>query len=113
VKELLIFLKSLIPIEIVLLDCGFYTWGVIKVLKELKLRYIILVPKYDKFKGWLKKGAGTGLHEHQGSLNREKTKYEISTYIAVLPDYKGFGRVFTTNIEYGKIFSYVRYYKKR
>ena len=112
-KELLIFLKSLIPIEIVLLDCGFYTWGVIKVLQELKLRYIIMVPKYDKFKEWLKKGAGTGLHEHQGSLNREKTKYEISTYIAVLPDYKGFDRVFTTNIEYGKIFSYVRYYKKR
>jgi len=113
VKELLIFLKSLIPIEIVLLDCGFYTWGVIKVLQELKLRYIIMVPKYDKFKEWLKKGAGTGLHEHRGSPNREKTKYEISTYIAVLPDYKGFDRVFTTNIEYGKIFSYVRYYKKR
>ena len=91
----MIFLKSLIPIEIVLLDCGFYTGGVIKVLQELKLRYIILVPKYDKFKEGLKKGAGTGLHEHQGSPNREKTKYEISTYIAVLPDYKGFDRVFT------------------
>ena len=50
VKELLIFVKSLIPIETVLLDRGFYTWGVIKVLKELKLRYIILVPKYEKFK---------------------------------------------------------------
>ena len=37
VKELLIFVKSLIPIETVLLDRGFYTWGVIKVLKELKL----------------------------------------------------------------------------
>ena len=65
-KELLIFLKSLIPIEIVLLDCGFYTWGVIKVLQELKLRYIIMVPKYDKFKEWLKKGAG--LREHRGRL---------------------------------------------
>jgi len=40
VRELLIFVKSLIPIEIVLLDRGFYTWGVIKVLKELKLGYI-------------------------------------------------------------------------
>ena len=37
VKELLIFVKSLIPIETVLLDRGFYTWGVIKVLKEFKL----------------------------------------------------------------------------
>ena len=47
------------------------------------------------------------------ALNREKTKYEISTYIAILPDYKGFDWVFATNTEYGKIFSYVRYYKKR
>jgi len=62
-------------------------------------------------KEWLKKGAG--LHEHRGTLSKEKTKYEISTYIAILPDYKGFDWVFATNIEYGKIFSYVRYYKKR
>jgi hypothetical protein len=50
VKELLIFVKSLIPIEIVLLDRGFYSWGVITVLQKLKQGYIILVPKYDKFK---------------------------------------------------------------
>jgi hypothetical protein len=111
VKELLIFVKSLIPIEIVLLDRGFYTWGVIKVLQKLKLGYIILVPKYDKFKEWLKKGAG--LHDHQGKLNRDKTTYKISTYIAILPDYKGFDWVFATNIKYDKIFRYVRYYKKR
>jgi len=41
------------------------------------------------------------------------TKCEISTYIAVLPDYKGFDWIFASNIEYEKIFSYVRYYKKR
>lgn len=111
VKELLVFVKSLIPIEIVLLDRGFYAWGVIKVLQELKLGYIILVPKYAKFKKWLKKGAR--LHEHQGKLNRDRTTYKISTYIAVLPDYKGFDWVFATNIKYDKIFRYVRYYKKR
>jgi hypothetical protein len=111
VNELLIFVKTLIPIEIVLLDRGFYTWGVIKVLQELKLGYIILVPKYAKFKEWLKKGAG--LHEHRGKLNRDKTTYKISTYIAVLPDYKGFDWVFATNIKYEKIFRHVRYYKKR
>jgi putative transposase len=111
VKELLIFVKSLIPIELVLLDRGFYAWGVIKVLQELKLGYIILVPKYTVFKDWLKKGAG--LHEHQGKLNRDKTIYNISTYIAVLPDFKGSDWVFATNIKYEKIFRYVRYYKKR
>jgi hypothetical protein len=111
VKELLIFVKSLIPIEIVLLDRGFYSWGVITVLQKLKLGYIILVPKYDKFKEWLKKGAG--LHDHQGKLKRDKTTYKISTYIAILPDYKGFDWVFATNIKYDKIFRYVRYYKKR
>ena len=47
VRELLIFAKSLIPIEIVLFDRGFYTWGVINVLKELKLGYIIMVPNRD------------------------------------------------------------------
>jgi len=29
----------------------------------------------------------------------EKIKYEISTYIAILPDYKGFDWVFATNIK--------------
>jgi hypothetical protein len=45
VKELLLFVQSLIPVEIALLDRGFYTWSVIKVLQELKCGYIILVPK--------------------------------------------------------------------
>jgi len=40
VKELLIFVKSLVPIEIVLLDRGFYSWGVIMTLQKLKLGYI-------------------------------------------------------------------------
>jgi hypothetical protein len=111
VKELLLFVQSLIPVEIVLLDRGFYTWGVIKVLQELHHGYIILVPKHAKFKEWLKQG--TGLHEHQGELNRGKTTYEISTHIAVLPGYKGFDWVFATNIKYDEIIRYVRYYKKR
>jgi hypothetical protein len=111
VKELLIFVKSLIPIEIVLLDRGFYSWGVINVLQKLKQGYIILVPKYDKFKEWLKKRAG--LHDHQGKLKRDKTTYKISTCIAILPDYKDFVWVFATNIKYDKIFRYVRFYKKR
>jgi hypothetical protein len=70
VKELLLFVQSLIPVEIVLLDRGFYTWGVIKVLQELHREYIILVPKHAKFKEWLTQD--TGLHEHQGELNRWK-----------------------------------------
>ena len=70
-----------------------------------------MAPKYAKFKEWLTKGAG--LHEHHGILNRNKTTYKISTYIAILPDYKGFEWVFATNIKYDKIFRYVRYYKKR
>jgi putative transposase len=111
VKELLRFVQSLIPVEIVLLDRGFYTWGVIKVLQQFKCGYIILVPKHAKFKEWLKQGAG--LREHQGELNREKTTYEISTHIAVLPDYKGFDWVFATNIKYEDIIRYVQYYKKR
>ena len=88
VKELLIFVKLLIPIEIVLRDRGFYSWGGINVLQKLKLRYIIVVLKYDKFKEWLMKCAG--LHDHQGKRKRDKTTYKISTCIAILPDYKCF-----------------------
>jgi len=64
----LVFVKSLIPIEVVLLDRGFYTCGVIKVLQELNLRYryIIMVPKYARFKEWLKKGAGQGYTSIEG-----------------------------------------------
>ena len=42
VRELLIFVKSFIPIEMVLLDRGFYAWGVINVLQELKLVIIFI-----------------------------------------------------------------------
>lgn len=111
VKELLFFVQSLIPVEIVLLDRGFYTWGVIKALQELKCGYIILVPKNARFKEWLTQGAG--LHEHHAELNRDKTTYELSTHIAVLPDYDGFDWIFATNIKYDDIIRYVRYYKKR
>jgi len=38
-----------------------------------------------------------GAARASGTLYREKTNYEIGTYIAVLPDYKGFDRIFTTN----------------
>jgi hypothetical protein len=106
VKELLLFVQSLIPVEIVLLDRGFYTWGVIKALQELKCGYIIIVPKHARFKEWLKQGAG--VHEHQGNLNRGMTMYKLSTHIAVLPDYDGFDLVFATNIRYDNIIKYVR-----
>lgn len=111
VKELLLFVQSLIPVEIVLLDRGFYTWGVIKVLQELRCGYIILVPKHAKFREWLKRGAG--LYEHHGILNRGKTIEDVRTLIAVLPAYKGFDWVFATNIKYDDIIRYVQYYKKR
>jgi len=76
VKEPLIFVKSLIPIETILLDRGFYTWGVIKVLKELKLRYWFRNTRSSRLK------KGVGLHEHRGYCTG--TKCEISTYIAGL-----------------------------
>jgi len=57
------------------------------------------------YKGMVKERCGAA--RASGILYREKTKYEISTYIAVLPDYKGFDWIFASNIEYEKIFSYV------
>jgi len=56
-----------------------------------------MVPKYVRFKEWLKKGAG--LHEHRWKTDRDKTtQKKISTYIAVLPVYESFDWVFATNI---------------
>jgi len=55
-----------------------------------------MVPKYARFKEWLKKGAG--LHEHRWKTNRDKTtQKKISTYIAVLLGYESFDWVFATN----------------
>ena len=40
-----------------------------------------MVPKYDKFKEWLKKGAGAGLHEHRGTLNPVHAKHRQNSGI--------------------------------
>jgi hypothetical protein len=111
VKRLVEFARTLIPIEMVLLDRGFYSWDVIKTLQEFKMNYIILVPKYDNFKRLLKEGSG--IYEHCGRLNRDKTTYKISTYTAIIRDYLGHDWIFATNIKYEKIIRYVHYYKKR
>jgi|GEM_PF-2629570 len=40
-----------------------------------------MVPKYDKFKEWLKKGAGAGLHEHRETLNPVHAKHRQNSGI--------------------------------
>ena len=43
--------------------------------------------KVLSYKGMVKERCGAA--RASGTLYREKTNYEIGTYIAVLPDYKG------------------------
>ena len=69
-------------------------------------RFIIAIDEtYNPFYGKIK---DQWIHD-----KRDKRTYKISTYITILPDYKGFDWVFAANIKYEGISGYVGYYKRR
>ena len=120
VSQMIDEIKEQLPLEVVLFDRGFASWGVIYKLQQLHIPYLIFWKKqgkwYKKYFNHLYEGEWTRINRN-GMYNRHKTRYHIhSSFILIKQlEYNGktFDWFFATNLKLKKATSYVKRYKKR
>jgi hypothetical protein len=109
-----------IPLEVVLFDRGFSSWGVISKLQRLHIPYLIFWRKQGtwqkKIFTKLKDGEWRRVNR-KGIYNRNKTKQIVYSPVILIKqlEYEGktFDWLFATNLDLEKATSYVKRYKKR
>jgi hypothetical protein len=114
------FLLGHLPIEAVLLDRGFDSWGVVYKLQQLPVKYLIFWKKqgdwYTETLNELKDGECTTV-VHQGTYSRGKTTHQVSSRFVLIKqlkyEEKTYDWLFATNLEKNTAASYVKRYKKR
>ena len=114
------FLQDHLPVETVLLDRGFDSWGVVYKLQQLPVKYLIFWKKqgdwYKETLDQLKDGEYTTV-VHRGIYNRGKTTHQVCSQFVLIKqlEYEGktYDWLFATNLEKNTAVSYVKRYKKR
>jgi len=120
VFDMIKFLLDNIPVETVLFDRGFDSWGVIYKLQQLPVKYLIFWKKqgdwYKEVLNTLKKGECTTV-VHQGTYNRGKSPIQVRSQFVIIKqlEYEGktYDWLFATNLDKDTAASYVKRYKKR
>lgn len=97
-------------IDLVMLDRGFYSGAVIQKFQELKLNYLIFVPKNQAIKKYIEQKVDTVEHTIKWNANRT---FEKVTTPLVLVEYDNKPWCFATNIKLEKAIHYIFQYKKR
>jgi putative transposase len=111
VEELLAFACSQLNVGMVLLDRGFYDLRVMRYLGGKGLRFILLVPRYEAYKGIMARG--NGLYDYTMAQPKKGTKVEVRFYFVVVLDYLGYDWLFATNTRLDDLQAYVHLYKRR
>jgi len=114
------FLLDHLPVETVLFDRGFDSWGVVYKLQQLPVKYLIFWKKqgdwYKETLDQLNDGEYTTV-VHHGIYNRGKTTYHVCSRFVIIKQltYEGktYDWLFATNLEKNTAVSYVKRYKKR
>jgi hypothetical protein len=114
------FLLDHLPIETVLYDRGFDSWGVVYKLQQLPVKYLIFWKKqgewYKETLDKLKNGECTTI-VHQGTYNRGKSPIQVRSQFVLIKqleyDGKTYDWLFATNLDKTAAASYVKRYKKR
>jgi len=114
------FVKKHLPIEVVLFDRGFDSWGIIYKLKKLGVAFLIFWKKQGE---WYKEHLnslddGDFLYiKREGIYNRDKTNHKVSSCFVLIKqlEYEGkkYDWIFATNLQKKSASSYVKRYKKR
>jgi len=114
------FVKEQLPLEVVLFDRGFGTWGVIYKLRKLKVPYLIF---WKKQGDWYKEHfdeLGDGEYKiihRESKYNRNKTNHKVNSNFVLIKqleyDGKKYDWIFATNLKKNKAEFYVKLYKKR
>lgn len=108
-------------IILVLFDRGFYAKELMYDLNELKIPYLIFVPKDDFIKAELKEmeHKEKKVIEHEYKLNRNKSVYKFESKLAFLKQVfdkkleKNLDWVFATNVKNIQLNEIIKTYKKR
>jgi len=114
------FLLDHLPVEMVLFDRGFDSWGVVFKLQQLPVTYLIFWKRqgdwYKESLDKLKNSEYTTV-VHHGIYNRGKTTYHVCSRFVIIKQltYEGktYDWLFATNLEKNTAVSYVKRYKKR
>ena len=120
VYEITKFVMEHLPIEAVLLDRGFDSWGVIYKLKKLGVPYLIFWEKQgDWYKNHMKSlDEGEFLYmKREGTYNRDKTNHKVCSGFVLIKqleyEEQKYDWIFATDLKLKTAESYVRRYKKR
>ena len=120
VYEITKFVMEHLPIEVVLLDRGFDSWGAIYKLKKLGVSYLIFWKKQgDWYKDHMESlDDGDFLYmKREETYNRDKTNHKVSSGFVLIKqlEYEDqkYDWIFATNLKLKTAASYVRRYKKR
>jgi len=120
VFDMIRFLLGHLPIEAVLLDRGFDSWGIVYKLQQIPVKYLIFWKKqgnwYKEPLDTLKNGEYTTV-VHQGIYNRGKSPIQVHSRFVLIKqlEYEGktYDWLFATNLDNDTAASYVKRYKKR
>ncbi|MFH1013605.1 MAG: transposase [Thermoplasmatota archaeon] len=120
VYEITKFLLDHLPVEMVLFDRGFDSWGIVYKIQQLPVTYLIFWKKqgdwYKEPLDKLKDGECTTV-VHQGTYNREKSPIQVRSQFVLIKqlEYEGetYDWLFATNRDKTTATSYVKRYKKR
>jgi len=119
VKDMTAFIKQHLSIEVVLFDRGF-GWGVIKVLQELNVNYLVFWKKqgswYKKYLTELKDGEMCKINKKY-RYNRDKSVFKLQSDFVIIKNHKYkdkmYDWIFATNLKLKSAQKYVMRYKKR
>ena len=120
VDEMVKFIKNKLPIELILFDRGFTSWGVIYKLKKHKIPYLIFWRKTgewyeDEFCG-MNDGQFKGIQRSE-KYDRDKSTFEVHSYFVLIKQHtykdKKYDWIFATNVKLKSAEAYVKRYKKR
>ena len=120
IYEMAKFVTGEFPVELILFDRGFDSWGVIYKLKKLGVPYLIFWKKqgtwYQKHMENLDDGDFLNM-QRDGIYNRYKTNHKVSSDFILIKqleyDDKKYDWIFATNLKLKTAKSYVKRYKKR
>jgi putative transposase len=120
VYEIAKFLLDHLPVEMVLFDRGFDSWGVIYKLQQLPVTYLIFWKKqgdwYKEMLDKMKDGECITV-VRQSTYNRGKSPIQVRSQFVLIKqlEYEGetYDWLFATNLDKTTTTSYVKRYKKR
>lgn len=103
---------SHLKVRTILLDRGFYSGNVIRVL-DPKVKYLIFAPKKGLYKCMLEGTHKSVVVEHEIKINRDFTKHKVPTDLVLAKNVLEYDWVFATNLYLEDIKRYVHIYRAR